>query len=104
MRKTFVQRTCVRCGALFEVSPPSSPKRNCSKSCGAKASKNFKHGHSDETRTYESWRKMRRRCTQTNFIDYPHYGGRGITICKRWDDFVNFLTDMGERPAGHSLD
>jgi hypothetical protein len=57
-----------------------------------------------DTRTYESWRKMRRRCTQTNFIDYPNYGGRGITICASWNDFANFLADMGERPEGHSLD
>jgi hypothetical protein len=36
--------------------------------------------------------------------NYKQYGGRGITICDRWREFVNFLVDMGERPPGMSLD
>jgi hypothetical protein len=48
---------------------------------------------------------MRGRCLNPNNAKYPIYGGRGISICKRWDSYENFLTDMGERPsAKHSLD
>lgn len=47
---------------------------------------------------------MRRRCRNPNHQAYPHYGGRGITICARWDRFANFLADMGPRPRGKTLD
>lgn len=54
--------------------------------------------------TYRAWLCMRVRCLNKNRNGYQNYGGRGITFCKRWDVFENFLADMGERPAGLSLD
>ena len=53
--------------------------------------------------TYSAWKSMRARCTQPDRKDFPRYGGRGITICERWTEFANFLSDMGRRPAGMSL-
>ena len=50
---------------------------------------------------------MKRRCSNPNVDEYPNYGGRGITVCERWqgrDGFPNFLADMGERPEGRTLD
>lgn len=47
---------------------------------------------------------MIRRCTNQNAVQWPYYGGRGITVCERWRTFENFLTDMGERPAGKTID
>lgn len=48
---------------------------------------------------------MRQRCRDTSWADYHRYGGRGITICDRWDDFAAFRADMEPRPSkGHSLD
>ncbi len=55
--------------------------------------------------TYTSWRGIKSRCTNPNAKGYHNYGGRGITICKRWRSFENFLKDMGDRPSRkHSLD
>lgn len=57
---------------------------------------------------YESWQGMNQRCNNKNQKAYKNYGGRGITICKRWagqDGFLNFIEDMGERPTPqHTLD
>jgi hypothetical protein len=48
---------------------------------------------------------MRARCTNPNNASWHRYGGRGTIVCQRWlDAFENFLADMGERPAGHSID
>ena len=62
-----------------------------------------RHGQA-RTPTWLSWRKMRDRCLNPNATGYKNYGGRGIKICKRWNDFANFLADMGARPDGKSLD
>lgn len=47
---------------------------------------------------------MHQRCSDPSRPDFKWYGGRGITICERWNSFENFLTDMGERPEGKTLD
>lgn len=53
---------------------------------------------------YQSWSSMRGRCYNPNSQSFKHYGGRGITVCERWNQFENFLSDMGPRPKGHSLE
>jgi hypothetical protein len=47
---------------------------------------------------------MRIRCRDQRAAGWERYGGRGITVCERWNVFENFLADMGERPAGKTLD
>jgi hypothetical protein len=47
---------------------------------------------------------MRQRCLNPNAKNYHRYGGRGIAICDRWDDFLTFAHDVGERPEGLTLD
>jgi hypothetical protein len=44
------------------------------------------------------------RCTNPNVDSFERYGGRDIKVCARWQRFENFLADMGERPAGKTLD
>jgi hypothetical protein len=57
------------------------------------------------TPEYNSWQMMKNRCFNTNSKDYPYYGGRGITVCRRWLDYAPFLADMGRRPTPlHTLD
>lgn len=47
---------------------------------------------------------MMARCNNPKGWGYAEYGAKGITVCERWHDFRNFLYDMGERPAGRSID
>jgi hypothetical protein len=86
-------------------------KNGTTKSCGCfKLDKITKHGVSKRpgkvlSITYESWCRMRGRCNNPNDSTYHRYGGRGIKICRRWNNFENFLKDMGKRPSlKHSLD
>jgi hypothetical protein len=62
-----------------------------------------KHGHASRegkfSPEYESWKHMLSRCR----LD-PRYAGRGIVVCERWREFEAFLTDMGARPVGTTLD
>jgi hypothetical protein len=54
---------------------------------------------------YRVWCQMRRRCTTPQDRDYPRYGGRGITVCPRWQEsFWAFVEDMGPRPEGHTVE
>lgn len=57
-----------------------------------------------ESSTHAIWRGMLARCRNVNAKDYARYGARGITVCDRWLSFALFLADMGERPAGMTLE
>ena len=87
-------------------------RRGISKSCGCLKSelnivRSTKHNHSSSTfisPTYHSWAGMKARCNNPNHKSYKNYGGRGITVCEKWKTFSSFLTDMGIKPEGKSLD
>ena len=84
-------------------------KSGRSKSCGCKKGEHIstsitRHGGRLKfPRAYKSWKEMRQRCMNKNNRKYPDYGGRGIKVCDRWNDFDAFAKDMGERPKGASL-
>lgn len=77
-----------------------------SRSCGHAAGKR-RHAHSrlgHVSRTYTCWANMMQRCTNPKFTFFKNYGGRGIRVCERWKTFDNFLSDMGEKPEGLTLE
>lgn len=69
----------------------------------------MKHGHSKSnsgkpTKTYTIWVGMRRRCFEQSNARFHRYGGRGITVCERWLEFENFLSDMGVAPEWGTIE
>lgn len=105
------------CGAEVVTLGPSLTSGRTS-SCGCvqrerAALRLARHNHSRAragrrpSPTYKTWRSMVERCTDQKAVGFRLYGGRGITVCARWlgeHGFENFLADMGERPAGKTLD
>jgi len=42
------------------------------------------------TRIYRIFGAMHERCRNVNHDSYPRYGGKGISVCAEWSDFVTF--------------
>lgn len=100
-RRVYVHCDCGNFASIVFQNIKNGRARSCG--CGRAP-----HGHSTggkASRTYSTWRSMKMRCLNPNHPGFPQYGGRGITICERWvESFQSFLEDMGERPAGMTLD
>lgn len=92
------------CGKEIEAASPDV-LRGKHRSCGCLQIEAItKHGHSSfdprkQSPTYRSWLSMKQRCLNPRATHYHRYGGRGIKLCDRWQNFVNFLSDMGVRPS-----
>ncbi len=94
-----------RCECGKEVLHPTGRLRARSvKSCGCYRSdfariKFTTHGKS-KTREYVTWHSMIQRCYYCKRDSYNDYGGRDITVCKRWlTSFDNFYADMCKKPT-----
>lgn len=67
----------------------------------------IRHGHKvggNASPTYYSWRAMLARCRYPERDVERKHCARGIKVCERWHSFEAFFADMGERPAGTTLD
>lgn len=98
---------CTKCGtpAKKKSNHLKSQKNGVCNQCYLKT--RITHGHSfvgKVSRVYNVWHSMRQRCFNKNSASYPIYGGRGITVCDRWQAFENFLEDMGDPPVGTSIE
>lgn len=95
--RVIISRSCVRKGR---------------KTCGCESRKaigirSLIHGNArrgKHTPEFRTWACMKNRCESPSHDKYEYYGGRGIKICERWQQFQNFLSDMGPRPHGMSID
>jgi hypothetical protein len=96
-----------RCGTTTSVCG-NSLRSGRSRSCGCLIREvaitfNTTHGKTG-SRAYNVWGGMLQRCLNPNNAAWSDYGGRGITVCKRWLTFENFYADMGDPLEGLTLD
>jgi hypothetical protein len=86
-------------------------KANQTKSCGClrvekgriAGLKSKIHGFINSP-TYRTWQGMKARCFNESSKAYRWYGAKGVTVSNDWMTFEGFLSDMGERPDGMTLD
>lgn len=95
------------CGTEKEVKGGNINKKK-TLSCGCLSEdlasvRNSTHKQSS-TPIYNVWNSMVMRCHNPNVERFLDYGGRGIKVCDRWRKFENFISDMGERPKGMTIE
>lgn len=103
-RKRLVWLCQCDCGNISKVHG-SNLQSGISSSCGCykrerDSEANRTHGMS-KTIEYTIWRSMHSRCYNKNSSSHKNYGGRGITVCPSWHNFLTFFQDMGKRPSQH---
>lgn len=90
------------CGKMKEVTL-SHLRQGCVMSCGCLTKeiasergykskigeRSRKHGD-NKTKLYNVWAGMKRRCQNSNTLHYNDYGGRGITVCDEWQEYIPF--------------
>lgn len=97
------------CGALVAIKI-SYLTSGDTQSCGCLSAEISKRGrrrrHSGSgTPEFNVWVGMKQRCGNPSNPAYKDYGGRGISVCRDWLEFENFLRDMGPRPSpNHSIE
>lgn len=81
------------CGNTKEV-VLSSIRSNRTTSCGCirkEVCGDRARTHGDTgTPLHRVWKNMRTRCLNVNTPNYIYYGGRGITICTEWSNYLIF--------------
>lgn len=96
------------CGNEF-ITSGASIRAGRTRSCGCKSAEKWFtnttgliHGKS-RCRAYKIWAGMHARCRRPTKKSHLYFG-KGIRVCERWNNFANFMEDMGDPPDGTSID
>ena len=97
--QTVIWKCKCDCGNIVYIDTSRLTSGN-TKSCGclsiesSKVPKTIKHGdcnvNSEFHRLYYIWKGMRSRCNNKKGQKYKDYGGRGISVCEEWNEYINF--------------
>jgi hypothetical protein len=103
-RRSLWDVACVSCGKTLVLAASELLKqkqKGIEASCGCMrqatvSRRNTKHGLSTHP-GYAVYRSMLARCNNPKHQAWANYGGRGITVCDRWQEsFENFWLDMSD--------
>lgn len=100
-----VWRCVCDCGKTTSASA-TQLSRASKRSCGClrrelTSTRSTKHALS-RSKVYNTWIRIKARCFNKKCVDFPNYGGRGITMCREWEEsFERFLADVGFPPSKH---
>ncbi|MBS4025650.1 MAG: hypothetical protein KGZ96_08250 [Clostridia bacterium] len=90
----FLWQCLCDCGSNTEVATGDLTK-NAVKSCGCLKGKNQfdnpSYLYKSYPRIYRIWQGIKKRCANPNYESYANYGGRGIKVCEKWQEFPAFL-------------
>lgn len=79
------------CGNIFISRAEHVMRAKSCPQCGRRrqANKISKHGDYKEP-LYRVWSSMKQRCNNPKAQEYKNYGGRGILVCKEWEQYDAF--------------
>lgn len=105
-RVAYWKCECI-CGAIVIVQG-GNLQSGSTKSCGclltekSRQTMQIRFAGSDKRSNhplYDTWRHMHDRCINADHQSYKWYGGRGIYVDVAWNDFWQFIEDMGPKPS-----
>lgn len=82
--------SCGKCGSCRVLTPSNARNHPLCRNC---AKPNRKHGMASNGLIhplYSVWANMKERCGNPKNISYAYYGGRGISVCADWNEFIPF--------------
>ncbi len=94
--KYVIWRCRCDCGNMIYVASKNLTS-GATQSCGCLAKERSeerkKKNGVKSMRLYGVWSAMKGRCNNSNDYHYRDYGGRGITVCREWNDSFNAFKD-----------
>lgn len=106
--RRYVLLECLHCHKPFECDYSAAVRirqQCCSHACSKKLVEVFEGGN-ERHPLYPRWLSMTQRIRNKNSANYPHYGGRGITIEDGLDVFENYVAYVSSLPgySEHALE
>ncbi len=86
LTKKYIDFKCSECGAEEQAKAGYKRKTTLCRSCINQAQKKPNSLPKLHKRLHFCWQNMKQRCNRKGASGYEKYGGKGISVCKEWND------------------